>query len=233
MPQATNQPPTYGWPRFWIPLGGPLDLPDAGFLSDPNDSHDRPVTLAALESRRSLALLGEPGIGKSTVLKEEADRVEALSKDGVLQSIYVDLRSFSSEAFLFQRVFENEKMTRWKSDGSRLLLHLDSLDEVLLRIDSIANLIASELPNLPTDRLSVRIACRTAVWPAETLGSALTNIFGEQAGAFELTPLRRADIFTALDAHGIPPEGFTKALFAAGAIEMRHASTRAGGGAHG
>ena len=216
-PQATNQPPTYAWPRFWIPLGGPLDLSDAGFLSDPNDSHgpDRPVTLAALEGRRSLALLGEPGIGKSTTLKEEADRIEALSKDGVLQSCYVDLRSFSSEAFLFQRVFENEKMTRWKSDGSHLVLHLDSLDEALLRIDSIANLIASELPNLPTDRLSIRIACRTAVWPAETLGSALTNIFGEQAGAFELAPLRRADIFTALDAHGIPTEGFMRALFAA------------------
>jgi len=217
MPQATNQPSTYAWPRFWIPLGGPLDLSDAGFLSDPNDSHapDRPVTLAALESRRSLALLGEPGIGKSTTLKEEADRIEALSMDGVLQSSYVDLRSFSSEAFLFQRVFENEKMKRWKSDGSHLFLHLDSLDEALLRIDSIANLIASELPNLPTDRLSIRIACRTAVWPAETLGSALTNIFGEQAGAFELAPLRRADIFTALDAHGISPEGFMRALFAA------------------
>ena len=190
MPQATNQPPTYAWPRFWIRLGGPLDLSDAGFLSDPTDSHgpDRPVTLAALQGWRSLALLGEPGIGKSTALKEDADRVAASSKDGVLQSSYVDLRSFSSEAFLFQRVFENEKMTRWKSDGSHLVLHLDSLDEALLRIDSIANLIASELPNLPTDRLSIRIACRTAVWPAETLGSALTNVFGEQAGVFELAP---------------------------------------------
>jgi hypothetical protein len=217
MPQATNQPPTYAWPRFWIRLGGPLDLSDAGFLSDPTDSHgpDRPVTLAALQGRRSLALLGEPGIGKSTTLKEEADRVGALATEGVLQSRYVDLRSFSSEAFLFQRVFENEKMTRWKNDGSHLFLHLDSLDEALLRIDSIANLIASELPNLPTDRLSIRIACRTAVWPAETLGSALTNIFGEQARALELAPLRRADVFTALDAHGIPAEGFMRALFAA------------------
>jgi hypothetical protein len=82
MSQPTKKPQTYAWPRFWIPLGGLLDLSDAGFLSDPTDTHDPdgPVTLAALESRRSVVLLGEPGIGKSTALKEEADRVEARSQ---------------------------------------------------------------------------------------------------------------------------------------------------------
>jgi hypothetical protein len=74
-----------------------------------------------------------------------------------------------------------------------------------LRIDSIANLIASELPNLPTDRLSIRIACRTAVWPAETLGRALTDIFGEQAGVFELAPLRRRHFHGAGCPTAFPP----------------------------
>ena len=95
------------------------------------------------------------------------------------------------------------------------MLHLDSLDEALLRIDSIANLLAAELPPLPTERLSIRIACRTAVWPTATLGTALTSIWGEAAGTVELVPLRRQDIFTALDAHGIPVEGFMRALLAA------------------
>jgi hypothetical protein len=67
-------------------------------------------------------------------------------------------------------------MVRWKQDGSHFVLHLDSLDEALLRIETVANLIAIELPNLPVDRLSIRIACRTAVWPAETLGVALEGI---------------------------------------------------------
>jgi Cdc6-like AAA superfamily ATPase len=162
MPQATNRPPTYAWPRFWIPLGGQLDLSDAGFMSDPSDSRapDRPVTLAALEGRRSLALLGEPGIGKSTTLKEEADRVAASSKDGVVQSSYVDQRSFSSEAFLFQRVFESEKITRWKNDGSHLVLHLDSLDEALLRIDSIASRSSSQ--GLRSSINGLVSVCRTA-----------------------------------------------------------------------
>jgi hypothetical protein len=147
-------------------------------LRDPADwltGPHAPVPLAALQRWRSLALLGEPGIGKSTTLKEEADRVAMLPEAASLASIYVDLRAFSSESLLYQRVFESEKFTAWKTGSSHLFLHIDSLDEALLRIDSIANLFASELSGLPTDRLSIRIACRTAVWPAETLGVSLKN----------------------------------------------------------
>ena len=72
---------TYPWQRFWVPSDGSIDLSDGGFLRDPNDWMARPqglAPLAALQPWRSLALLGEPGIGKSTALKEEADRIAAL-----------------------------------------------------------------------------------------------------------------------------------------------------------
>ena len=160
---------TYPWQRFWVPHDGTIDLSDGGFLRDPTDWMARPqglAPLAALQPWRSLALLGEPGIGKSTALKEEADRVAALPVNASCMSIYVDLRAFSSDALLYRRLFESEEFIAWKNGSSHLFLHLDSLDEALLRIDSIANLLASELPRIPTDRLSIRIACRTAVWPA-------------------------------------------------------------------
>ena len=211
----------YPWSRFWVPRDGVIDLSDGGFLRDPTDwlaGPQSPVSLAALQHWRSLALLGEPGIGKSSALKEEADRIASFPPDSNLTSIYTDLRVFSSEMLLYQRVFESEEFTAWKNGGSRLFLHLDSLDEALLRIDSIANLLASELPGIPTDRLSIRIACRTAVWPANTLGVALNGIWGEAAGAFELAPLRRRDLFTALEANGIVIEGFMRALLAAQAV---------------
>jgi predicted ATP-dependent serine protease len=83
--------------------------------------------------------LGEPGIGKSTTLNEEADRVASLPAPSNLVSVYLDLRAYSSETLLYQRLFENEKIIAWKTDSSHLFLHLDSLDEALLRIDSIAN----------------------------------------------------------------------------------------------
>jgi hypothetical protein len=201
-----------------VPRDGVIDLSDAGFLRDPADwlaPLPAPASLAALQRWRSLALLGEPGIGKSTALKEEADRVAALPADANLASIYVDLRAFSSDSLLCGQLFESEKFLAWKDGGSHLFLHLDSLDEALLRIDSIANLLASELPGLPTERLSIRIACRTAVWPANTLGVALNSIWGEASGAFELAPLCRRDVFTALEARGIGTEDFMRALVAA------------------
>ena len=71
----------YPWLRFWVSRDGTIDLSDAGFLQDPLDWLDRPqgpAPLAALQHWRALVLLGEPGIGKSTTLKEEADRVASL-----------------------------------------------------------------------------------------------------------------------------------------------------------
>jgi hypothetical protein len=127
---------TYAWPRFWVPRDGSINLSDAGFLRDPTEGLHRsqyPAQLAALQHWKALVLLGEPGIGKSTTLRKEADRVAASPDDADTVSIYADLRAFSSETLLYQRIFESESFTAWKNGTSHLFLHLDSLDEALLR----------------------------------------------------------------------------------------------------
>jgi hypothetical protein len=183
-PNCREDDHIYGWTRFWVPETGTINLSDGGFLLDPTDlalrSHvSGPAPLADLSSYRALALLGEPGIGKSTTLKAEVERIAAQPAETNAVSISVDLRAYSSDVLLNQKVFESAKFTAWKNGTSHLFLHLDSLDEALLRIETIANFLASEFPHYPTERMSVRIACRTAVWPASTLGYALDIIWGK------------------------------------------------------
>ena len=207
-----------------MPRTGVVDLSDGGFLVDPTQTifrprTPRPTALSQLEKYRALGLLGEPGMGKSTTLKAEAGRLAAEPTDENVISIHVDLRDFSSETLLCQRVFESPKVTAWKRGASHLVLHLDSLDEALLRIDSIASLIASELRALPTDRLSIRVACRTAVWPEQTLEPALKEIWGDQAvGIFELAPLRRVDVTAAAEERAIDPRAFIEQLYVANVV---------------
>jgi hypothetical protein len=217
-----NRDIRYDWQRFWIPQTGVLDLSDAGFLRDPVDDHfgpDELRSLADLQGFRALALLGEPGIGKSSDLKREHDRIGALREDGRPQSIYVDLKVSSSEEALRRRIFETQAFEAWKAGAGHLILHLDSLDEAMLRVETLASVVAEELLAIPSDRLSIRLACRTAVWPAGTLGTAFTNIWEEASvGVFELAPLRRRDVLTALAAHGIDADRFVRDLFAAHAV---------------
>lgn len=212
----------YDWQRFWIPHTGVLDLSDAGFLRDPVDDHfgsDVLQPLSLLQGYRALALLGEPGVGKSSELKREHERIVALLEDGRPQSIYVDLKVSSSEDALRRRIFEAPAFVAWKAGTGHLVLHLDSLDEAMLRVETLANLLAEELQGVPSERLSTRIACRTAVWPASTLGAAFSQIWGEASvGVFELAPLRRCDVLTALAAHGIDADPFVRALFGAHAV---------------
>lgn len=224
-PVASSSPSRdvrYDWPRFWVAQTGILDLSDAGFLRDPVDypfGADALKPLSELDGYPVLALLGEPGIGKSTTLKLEHERLSALAAGRNSVSIYVDLRVSSSEERLYRQIFETAKIEAWTTGDSHLFLLLDSLDEAMLRIETVAHLLADGLRTLPTDRMSIRIACRTAVWPAATLGRDLRAIWGEAGlGTFELAPLRRRDVVTALSAHGIDLEEFIPKLFGAHAV---------------
>lgn len=226
--QAGNVPPAsrsgdiqYVWDRFWAPHAGIVDLSEAGFMRDPGDlSHGiySLKRLDALSEVPALVLLGEPGMGKSTVLKLEHERLLALGAPNTAIQ-YTDLKTSSSEDRLYRQIFESPAITAWKGGAGHLTLHLDSLDEAMLRIETIPHLLAEGIRGLPTDRLSVRIACRTAVWPADTLGNVLREIWGEAGlGLFELTPLRRCDVLAAAVVNCIDPDEFVRALFSASAV---------------
>src|SRR4030067_702572 len=95
---------------------------------------------------------------------------------------------------------------------SRLWLNifLDSFDECLLRIETLGALIKDGINNIPIERLSLRIACRTADW-LTSLESDFKMVWGENnVSVFELAPLRRQDVGIAASTFGCDAESFIK-----------------------
>jgi predicted NACHT family NTPase len=202
----------FPWKRFWCRRENVFSLGDRGFLSDPEGQHGNILnpnltTFDELQSVACLALLGEPGVGKSWSLS--ADVNAYLQQSPGMPTIRLDLRRFSSEDRLYRTLFEDETFLQWAKGDYDLHLYIDSLDECLLRIDSVAALLADEIPKYPLDRLKLRIACRTASWPP-LLEKALKSGYGENLfAATELVPLRRVDVLQAATLSGITdPDSF-------------------------
>ena len=214
----------YQWKRFWHPRGEQPCLDGSGFLFDPESEVGRDVSprtrsFDSLAPASCLALLGEPGSGKSIALQADLSAVETgRSFDDLV--LFKDLSSYGSEDRLIQDVFCGETFDLWREGGGRLHLFLDSLDECLLRIEHVAALLADQLQGLPHERLRLRVASRTAEWPP-LLDRVLASIWGEEGfQAYELAPLRRRDVEQAADANGIDAADFLAAVAERGAAAL-------------
>jgi hypothetical protein len=209
----------YPWKRFWCPRNGAINLSDGGFLYDPDSEYatysgTEAVAFEKIAHLPCMALLGEPGIGKSAALDDlrEMSQESAAATGGKL--LYINLNEYGDESRLIRDLFEAEDYTAWIHGDHILHLFIDSLDECRLRIPQVGVLMANRLrrvrDHLP--RLRLRIACRTADWP-ESLDGALPELWGKDAyGAFELVPLRWQDASLAADANGVDPERFREEL---------------------
>ena len=172
---------SYDWKRFWCPRDGSINLTDRGYLADPdgpygNYSNSSLRSFGEVSELPCLALLGEPGIGKTSTMQVE----RAVINDIILaeggKTLWLDLRSCGSEDRLVNKLFESQEFKLWVEGDYRLHLFLDSLDECLLRVDTVAALLVDELRNYPVERLSLRIGCRTAEWPTTLLENGLKQL---------------------------------------------------------
>lgn len=212
--------PDYKWKRFWCPRSGHINLADGGYLCDPEEKWGKIynpdlVTFDAISALPCLALLGEPGIGKShTIEAEKNEIISEIQKQGG-QVLPLDIRSYGSEDRLVSRLFDSLEFTQCLKGTHQLHIFLDSLDECLLRIDTLATLLVDEFKRYQNhiQRLHLRIACRTAVWQP-VLEEGLKQIWGKDSvGIYELAPLRRVDVSKAAKIEGIDnPEAFIEEI---------------------
>ncbi|OGV40778.1 MAG: hypothetical protein A2X46_04285 [Lentisphaerae bacterium GWF2_57_35] len=75
-------------------------------------------------------------------------------------------------------------------------------------MSNVISIIKDELVRLPADRLFFRIACRTAEWPVSLEGELKRRWGEDNFSAYELAPLRKADVCKAAEANGINPDTF-------------------------
>ncbi len=202
----------YNWKRFWCPREVSPDLENGGFLTDPESMHSyqKPnvFSFSQIAQKRCLILLGEPGIGKTYAMRSEVEGIRARidSEDGIL--LEKNLRDYGSDYQLSQDIFESAEIREWTTSNNKLNLFLDSTDEGLLQIRALAPLLLREIKKLPTDRLWLRITCRTAEWPESSEGE-LRLLFGDDAfGIYTLAPLRRVDVEEAARGSNISPHDF-------------------------
>ncbi len=202
--------------RFWCPRDGAYALDDHGFLRDPDttwfgtqSANPGVVRTDNLCDHRCLVLLGEPGAGKSTA----AGHAERLVGTEV-PIVPFDLAAYGSEDRLVREVFDDPTVTAWAARTGELCVVLDSLDEARARVPNVGAVIADRLRRLPCSRLFLRIACRTAEWPAG-LEQSLMEAFGAVT-VVELLPLRRVDV-AAIAASWCDPSSFLDEVQHAGA----------------
>jgi hypothetical protein len=208
---------TYPWKRFWCPREGAFSLADDGFVADPEATDWLSLnpdlrSFDEIADVPCLALLGEPGIGKSTALQEAVDATEAAAVSSGDFVLSINLAGVGSDAGLYRRIFDDPAFRTWDAASAHLHLFFDSLDEALLESGSIATVLLDELKRCDRDRLSLRIACRTAEWP-ERLDQGLPLLFGhDNFAALELVPLRRRDVEEAAQIEELDSEAFVREL---------------------
>jgi len=205
--------------RFWFPRGSPADLSDGGFLRDSESAkswytRSPAASFEELAATPVLVLLGEPGMGKSTALNKEVQRVESAAS----RLLRVDLAGIGTDVLVCETVFQSEEISSWRHSNARLNLFLDGLDTCLQHVKTLVALLRERFEKLPRDRLTLRIACRTADWPPD-LEIALGALWPAEGdiGICELAPLRKHDVRVAAESTGIPADEFLSEVSRLGA----------------
>lgn len=176
------------------------------------------ATFPTISRFRCLILLGEPGMGKTHAMQSALSSDVGKGGTETTKEVLFNLRSYGNEDRLVRDLFHGQQIEEWKNSKHELHLFLDSLDECLLRIDTLSALLLDELKKCPVERLFLRIACRTAEWP-NSLEDGLKELWDErEVTAYELAPLRKKDVEEAARENGLDSTTFLEHIKTSGVV---------------
>ena len=143
--------------RFWVERGASASL-DGGFLVDPRQSwgngyrlNEMAKTLAELNGLGCIVLLGEPGAGKTTAVREACQAAGAT---------YLDLGGYGTEDRIVREVIRGSVIENWRSEASVDCLYLDGFDEARTKVPHLSSLFETAIGEWDCSALRLRIACR-------------------------------------------------------------------------
>ena len=171
------------------------------------------LTTLELSQFRGLVMLGPAGAGKTT----EADRLADQDRLAGATVHSCRLAEFAeSTTELRQHLAE-----RSRGANARTVLYLDALDEAMIparrRWLAIKRWVTEDLAGTGA---SIRITCRSAVWPSE-LTQAIRELVGSESfTTAALQPLSDEDIHTAAESQGIAPAAFLERIHRSGARSL-------------
>lgn len=194
-----------------------------GFLDDAIRTYDSLdaakagdlLTTAAACQEQVVLILGEPGLGKSTLLSE----VEAILRSMSRTVATVDGADLTEESFDREiRDALSDLGTAGETAAPPMSLIVDSLDEspmVLRFARRLRRLLeSSDLPSL-----QLILGCRTADVPADLLPT-LRQLFDRTPLVADLAPLRRSDAVDLAASAGVDGESLVTAAIARGVGSM-------------
>jgi hypothetical protein len=192
--------------RFVVRLGAEYTADDDGFRSNSawwstSEQH----AVADIPSETSIAVLGEPGIGKTTAIDE------LVHGDSPVVVIHLD-------EVTDVRLLEDQ-LNRVRSSanpGASATLVLDGLDECPIPAKALIRHVYDVVRGHPS--LRVVVGCRTADWPV-SFGEGLQSLPGGFE-AFELLPLAREDVAALAAERGVDGDTFVRAVVDASAVPL-------------
>lgn len=212
----STTPPNYPWQRYLCPANESYLRTDDGFLVVPDAlslwrTNQHLQKIQALEAEPCLVILGEPGIGKSSVMRESANGLrERLGQAD--QVVWESFSSFATASDLRSELFDRPKFVTWQAGKGALYLFLDGLDEAHERIDLLMQALLRNLRDQPCARLFLRLACRTTIWPSD-LEPALRELWQlKVVPVYKVTVLTREDIRLTAQSSNINPDLFFNQL---------------------